>query len=97
MRGSAKGSAKFQITSAKQIQNFKSQIQNKRNNSCFEFVVFEYCNLFVICNLLFGILPFVRLRTKGWEEGGDDVRSAWPLMPWATHMIQWPEQWVAKP
>ncbi len=24
-----------------------------------------------------------------WEEGGDDVKSAWPLTPWATHMLQW--------
>ena len=23
------------------------------------------------------------------EEGGDDVKSAWPLTPWATHMLQW--------
>ena len=23
------------------------------------------------------------------EEGGDDVKSAWPLMSWATHVLQW--------
>ena len=28
------------------------------------------------------------------EEGGDDAKSAWPLMPWATHMLQWPVQRV---
>ena len=29
------------------------------------------------------------LYIKGWEEGEDDARSAWPLMPWAARMIQW--------
>ena len=40
-----------------------------------------------------------KLRAKRilcWEEGGDDVKSAWPLMPWATHVLQWPVQRVAK-
>jgi len=31
------------------------------------------------------------------EEGEDDVKSAWPLMSWATLMLQWFEQRVAKP
>jgi len=35
-------------------------------------------------------------RILCWEEGGDDVKSAWPLMPWATHVLQWPVQRVAK-
>jgi len=32
-----------------------------------------------------------------WEEGEDDAKSAWPLMSWAAHVVQWPVQWVAKP
>jgi hypothetical protein len=31
----------------------------------------------------------------GWEEGEDDARSACPLTPRATHMIQWVVQRVA--
>ncbi len=31
------------------------------------------------------------------EEGGDDVKSSWPLMPRATHVLQWPAQSVANP
>ena len=31
------------------------------------------------------------------EEGEDNAKSAWPLMPWAAHVVQWPEQWAAKP
>ncbi len=29
------------------------------------------------------------------EEGEDDARSACPLIPWATHIIQWPLQRAA--
>ena len=29
-----------------------------------------------------------------WEEGEDDAKSAWPLMSWAAHVVQWPVQWV---
>ena len=32
-----------------------------------------------------------------WEEGEDDAKSAWPLMTWAAHVVQWPVQWVTKP
>ena len=28
-----------------------------------------------------------------WEEGEDDAKSAWPLMPRAAHVVQWPVQW----
>ena len=31
------------------------------------------------------------------EEGGDDSRSACPLMPWAAHVIQWVVQKEAMP
>ncbi len=31
------------------------------------------------------------------EEGGDDVKSSWPLMGRATHVLQWPVQRVANP
>ena len=32
-----------------------------------------------------------------WEEGEDDAKSAWPLMSWAAHVVQWPVQWGSKP
>ena len=28
-----------------------------------------------------------------WEEGEDDAKSAWPLMSWAAHVVQWQVQW----
>ena len=31
------------------------------------------------------------------EEGGDDVKSARPLRPWATHTLQWSVQRAANP
>ena len=31
-----------------------------------------------------------------WEEGEDDAKSAWPLMSWAAHVVQWPVQWARK-
>ena len=31
------------------------------------------------------------------EEGEDDARSACPLIPWATHVIQWSLQSAAIP
>ena len=34
---------------------------------------------------------------ENWEEGEDDAKSAWPLMTWAAHVVQWSVQWVAKP
>ena len=38
-----------------------------------------------------------RTARDNWEEGEDDAKSAWSLIPWAAHMIQWRGQWVAKP
>ncbi len=31
------------------------------------------------------------------EEGGDDVKSSWPLTDWATHVLQWAVQRAANP
>ena len=32
-----------------------------------------------------------------WEEGEDDAKSAWPLMSWAAHVVQWPVQCASMP
>ena len=32
-----------------------------------------------------------------WEEGEDDAKSAWPLMTWAAHVVQWPVQCASMP
>ena len=34
-----------------------------------------------------------RTARDNWEEGEDDAKSAWPLMSWAAHVVQWSVQW----
>ncbi len=51
-------------------------------------------HLLVTCNFFTFNLKRMLFASFG-EEGEDDARSACPLIPWATHIIQSPPQRAA--
>ena len=83
------GSSKSQAPNHKQISSFKFKISNETKSLRLKISGFGYLVLFGIWCLVLGIFP----NQLCWFGAGRKARMTpdqhGPLIPWATHAIQW--------